>query len=196
MWARTEKQKSSAVVVSNSRKANRERAVGSLSGVCVVASVSCGSHRASDLCSCEQLTPDSETETICCQVQGRASWELSSHCPWSCWLPASSLQGFIPLNVALLIQVKVAHLVLTPKMSFLLGLCFRITSSIFTVWLIVIILRNIMPGEEQARLQKAPNPFDNANLSGRQAWGQSSPSWGTLGCNETKNCRQTGRNTC
>lgn len=26
-----------------------------------------------------------ERETICCQVQGRASWALSSHCPWSCW---------------------------------------------------------------------------------------------------------------
>lgn len=55
--------------------------------VLAVPSASFGWASAADLRSCEQLTPDSESGAICCQVQGRASWGLSSGCTRSSQIP-------------------------------------------------------------------------------------------------------------
>lgn len=77
-------------------------------GPWAVLSVSSVWESAIDLCTCEKLPPDSEREAICCQVQGRASWELSTLYAWSGWslafVSASSLQSFASVIRTVLIK--------------------------------------------------------------------------------------------
>lgn len=92
-------------------KVSSEWAVRSLSAVCLVPSVNCVWGSVSDLCSYEQLTADSERETICCPSprpsQLRAQLSLPMILLEPLEISASSLQSFIPLHVALLIEIKV-----------------------------------------------------------------------------------------